>query len=115
VRGWEIVSFAGEDGEVNPVFEHKLHKDAVGSVQLHPFKPLLMTAAGSRDYLKEENGWSDPAENSSDESDTDEESGEDGPQEREGSGQGVKSNRPTDTALRIWSMSITLDRQNVDK
>ncbi|ODO09066.1 hypothetical protein I350_02665 [Cryptococcus amylolentus CBS 6273] len=46
VRVWDIV-----DPVCPVVWEQKLYNSAVGSVQFHPFYPLLLSCSGSRQYL----------------------------------------------------------------
>lgn len=46
--------------------------DAVGSVQLHPFKPLLLGASGSRSYLHTDNDYDSTDESGISDDDADE-------------------------------------------
>ncbi|WVQ84161.1 hypothetical protein IAT38_006308 [Cryptococcus sp. DSM 104549] len=90
VRIWDI-----NNSTEGPVFEKKLHDDAIGSVQFHPFQPLLLTCAGSRARRGE--AFSDASK--SDEEDGGERSGSRG----ETSVRKVES-RVADSRLRVWSM-----------
>jgi hypothetical protein len=81
VRVWDITNMNQE-----PIFEKRLykgmpvlnrlcsHRDAIGSVQLHPFRPLLLNVTGSRKSLHNSSNtvWedSDSDHSSSDEDDS---------------------------------------------
>lgn len=67
--------------------------DALHSVQLHPYKPLVLTAAGSRAYLQ--NTVDDVSSN---ESDSDSESDE-GDEELPAP---ATQRKPPDTRLVVW-------------
>ena len=87
---------------------YKLTSDAVGSVQIHPFKPLALAAAGSR-VVSSQRDDSDSSESESDSEDdeTDEET------EPDSLNQGIlagrssvtKSRKSRDDSLRIWSFA----------
>ncbi|WWD07776.1 hypothetical protein V865_005880 [Kwoniella europaea PYCC6329] len=96
VRIWDISTM-----DTKPIFEGKLHQDAVGSVQFHPFQPLLLTCSGSRKHLQDE--YEDDYESSFSESEEELED-ESGPED--GGNSSVKKGypRPIDATLRIWSM-----------
>ncbi|RSH86125.1 uncharacterized protein EHS24_004353 [Apiotrichum porosum] len=88
VRIWDIGS-----PSYDAVADLKLHNDAVNSVQFHPFKPLLLTSAGSRAFLQSED-----LELSSDESDSDSDSND------EPAPISIKTG-PKDSRMAIWSMA----------
>ncbi|WOO82789.1 Telomerase Cajal body protein 1 [Vanrija pseudolonga] len=88
LRVWDI-----SDGAFTLLLEDKLHEDALHSVQLHPYKPLVLTAAGSRAYLQ---NTVDDA--SSDEFDSDSES-DGGDDELLAP---TTQRKPPDTRLVVW-------------
>ncbi|WVQ74053.1 hypothetical protein IAR50_003636 [Cryptococcus sp. DSM 104548] len=69
VRVWDI-----NDPVLPVVWEQKLHDSAVGSVQFHPFYPLLLSCSGSRRYLDHTSGSDGDSSSSSSVSDSDDES-----------------------------------------
>jgi hypothetical protein len=83
--------------------------DAIGSVQFHPFKPLLMVSSGSRATPSTlDDVESDSAsESDSDDSDSDEQAGQ--VSERLQSFKPAPTTRlrprPLDDSLRIWSFA----------
>ena len=83
----------------------ELMADAVGSVQFHPFKPLMMASAGSRAppiETNDEESDSSESESESDEGDNDEEvvQGNERPSPKK-----TLRPRPLDDSLRIWSFA----------
>jgi WD40 repeat protein len=113
VKVWDI-----QDPECPVVFEEKLTAEAVGSVQLHPFKPLLLVSSGSRaaGVAAVIGGARGQAMWSSYDSETDESSssssGEDEDEDEAQTGNGVVERLPGHTlsktplsnaAIRIWS------------
>jgi hypothetical protein len=82
--------------------------DAIGSVQFHPFKPLMMATAGSRappTETEDEESSSSESESESDEDDSDEEAAQDSerPVLRRPVPRKTLRSRPLDDSLRIWS------------
>jgi hypothetical protein len=75
--------------------------DAVGSVHVHPYQPLILSCSGSRSYLKEslpESAASDSDSNS--ESETSNSSDED-----ETARTGTTETRASKATMRIWSFA----------
>lgn len=91
------------------VSRYKLTSDAIGSVQLHPFKPLVMAAAGSRG-VSSQRDHSDSSESESDSGDDDaddETEPANTPDRRYLAGRSsvTKSRKTLDDSLRIWSFA----------
>jgi hypothetical protein len=83
----------------------ELMADAIGSVQFHPFKPLMMASAGSRappTETEDEDSHSSEGESESGEDDSDEEVVQDN--ERPAHKKTLRP-RPLDDSLRIWSFA----------
>lgn len=86
---------------------YKLTSDAIGNVQIHPFKPLALAAAGSRVVSQRVDSDSSESESDSGDDETDEET------EPDSLNQGIlagrssvtKSRKPPDDSLRIWSFA----------
>jgi hypothetical protein len=93
---------------VRSCFDYKLIPDAIASVQFHPFKPLVMTSAGSRVISPQR----DESDSDSDDSGSDGEE-EESDDEIESADQASLSGRPTvtkgrrplDDTLRIWTFA----------
>lgn len=122
VTAWDIATMLSDQPEppapilqrkmangmsVNPT---KLIVDAIGSVQFHPFKPLVMASAGSRSMAVDVSGAD--SDSSDSDSDSDEDDSEDAEsQEAEDlttSRLPVKKSirsSPLDDSLRIWSFA----------
>jgi len=88
----------------------ELMADAVGSVQFHPFKPLMMASAGSRAppiETNDEESDSSESESESSEDDSDEEAVQDKQSLLPARPAPKKSlrPRPLDDSLRIWSFA----------
>jgi len=84
---------------------NELMADAIGSVQFHPFKPLMMASSGSRappTETEDEESSSSESESESDEDDSDEEAAQDS--ERLAPRK-TRRPRPLDDSLRIWSFA----------
>jgi hypothetical protein len=84
---------------------HKLMADAIGSVQFHPFKPLMMASAGSRvasTETEDEESDSSESESDSDEDDSDEEAVQD---DERPAPKKILRPTPLDDSLRIWSFA----------
>jgi hypothetical protein len=84
---------------------NELMADAIGSVQFHPFKPLMMASAGSRAPPTEtdtEESDSSESESESGEDDSDEEAVQDN--ERQAPKKTLRP-RPLEDSLRIWSFA----------
>ncbi|KAL1408959.1 hypothetical protein Q8F55_005773 [Vanrija albida] len=94
LRVWDI-----SDPTFSLLLEDKLHEDALHSVQLHPYRPLVLTAVGSRAYL--ENTVDDASSNASD-SDSD---GSDEDDDDEASSAAVR--KPLDTRVVMWDFGDT--------
>ncbi|WWC59351.1 uncharacterized protein I303_101903 [Kwoniella dejecticola CBS 10117] len=100
IKIWDLATM-----DTQPIFEEQLHQDAVGSVQLHPFQPLLLTCSGSRRHLQDGLSYEED-QSSSDESadgDTDETSSSED-EDQTYSRQSTTRPASRDTSLRIWSM-----------
>ncbi|OCF76835.1 hypothetical protein I204_02541 [Kwoniella mangroviensis CBS 8886] len=97
VRIWDISTM-----DTKAIFEEKLHQDAVGSVQFHPFQPLLLTCSGSRKHLQNE--YEDDDDESSSSEFEEESEDESGSEDRAISGVKKGYPQPFDATLRIWSM-----------
>ncbi|WVQ97961.1 hypothetical protein IAU59_005081 [Kwoniella sp. CBS 9459] len=116
LRVWDISGNVTTD---QPIFEKKLHDDAIGSVQFYPYQPLLLTCSGSRDHHRvndissSDSGSvtdSDSDSDSSLESDSEESAGE-----AEDKVVGDTHSRPPvapglrsasrDATLRVWSVA----------
>ncbi|KAF9475604.1 hypothetical protein BDN70DRAFT_935760 [Pholiota conissans] len=41
---------------ISPALQFKAHEDAVGSIAFHPFRPILLSASGSRHFLDDDDG-----------------------------------------------------------
>jgi hypothetical protein len=84
---------------------NELMADVIGSVQFHPFKPLMMASAGSRappTEMDDADSDSSESESESDEDDSDEEVVQD--DERPTPKKTMRP-RPLDDSLRIWSFA----------
>jgi hypothetical protein len=84
--------------------------DAIGSVQFHPFKPLMMASSGSRAAPTEtDDADSDSSENESEssEDDSDEEAVQDNQKSEPSRAAPRKTLRPgpLDDSLPIWSFA----------
>ena len=90
---------------------YELIPDAIGSVQLHPFKPLVMAAAGSRSTSPgQDDANSGSSESESDSEDEDTDDGADPantPDSRYLAGRSsvTKSRKTPDDSLRVWSFA----------
>jgi hypothetical protein len=83
----------------------ELMADAIGSVQLHPFKPLMMASAGSRappTETDDEESSSSESESESDEDVSVEEAVQDN---KRPAPKKTLRPRPLDDSLRIWSFA----------
>jgi len=88
---------------------YKLIPDAIGSLQIHPFKPLVLAAAGSR-VVPSQRDDSDSSESESDSGDdeTDEEAVLANTPDRTylaDRSSVTKSRKTPDDSLRIWSFA----------
>ncbi|WVW78569.1 hypothetical protein I302_100525 [Kwoniella bestiolae CBS 10118] len=99
VRIWDLSTLNPQ-----PIFQQELHQDAIGSVQFHPFQPLLLTCSGSRKHLQQ------TFESEDESSSSEEEDGSEADTSKEESGsEGVVSSfvtgrwRPLDATMRVWS------------
>lgn len=114
VKIWDIVS-----PEVPIVFDKKLHngepclsclytlltskKDAVGSVHLHPYYPLLLTSSGSR-FITASESKSDNDEASEDsQSDSDSDDSDSGHENEGGRGTATPRSKIKDSTMKVWS------------
>ena len=88
--------------------QYKLIPDAIASVQIHPFKPLALAAAGSR-VVSSQRDDSDSSESESDGGDdeTDEETEPDSLNQGilPGRSSVMKSRKTPDDSLRVWSFA----------
>jgi len=89
---------------------HELMADAIGSVQFHPFKPLMMASSGSRappTETEDEESSSSESESESDEDDSDEKAAQDSerPVLRRPATKKTLRPRPLDDSLRVWSFA----------
>nr|XP_031861950.1 uncharacterized protein CI109_002780 [Kwoniella shandongensis]KAA5529022.1 hypothetical protein CI109_002780 [Kwoniella shandongensis] len=99
VRVWDIT----KSDLSKPVLREKLHN--VGSVQFHPFQPLLLTCSGSRTCLGDVID-SDDSSDSGQQSSNDEESEDDSnstQKDRSRKTTPKKPSRLVDSTLKIWS------------
>ncbi|WWC86988.1 uncharacterized protein L201_001869 [Kwoniella dendrophila CBS 6074] len=104
IKIWDIATM-----DTKPRFEENLHQDAVGSIQFHPFQPLLLTCSGSRKHLQNEPQYLDD-DSSSSESDGDSDGeandssdvdvGKDNSDDPKST---KKRQPPSDSTLKIWS------------
>jgi hypothetical protein len=98
-------SLSAEWQQVRLQIMHELTADAIGSVQFHPFKPLMMASSGSRAppiETEDEESSSSESDSESDEDDSDEEAVQD--TERPARKKTLRP-RPLDDSLRIWSFA----------
>ncbi|ADV24623.1 guanyl nucleotide binding protein, putative [Cryptococcus gattii WM276] len=98
IRIWDIVS-----PEVPIVFEKKLHNDAVSSVHLHPYYPLLLTSSGSRIITASESK-SDSDETSEDpQSDSDSDDFNSRHENEGDRGTAAPRSKVKDSTMKVWS------------
>ncbi|WRT64862.1 uncharacterized protein IL334_001798 [Kwoniella shivajii] len=110
IKVWDITTM-----DPIPIFEENLHRDAVGSVQFHPYQSLLLTCSGSRKHLTNRHHLSDD-ESSTSGSDDETDSNEDD-DSINAIHQAVTRTppKPLDATLRIWSVSPSSKSSNLEQ
>ncbi|EAL20959.1 hypothetical protein CNBD5600 [Cryptococcus deneoformans B-3501A] len=97
VKVWDIIS-----PEVPVVFEEKLYNDAVSSVQLHPYYPLLLTSSGSRN-MTASGSTLDNESNEGSQSDSDSDDSASGLENEGSGGMTTPIGNIKDSTMKIWS------------
>ncbi|OWZ78561.1 guanyl nucleotide binding protein [Cryptococcus neoformans Bt85] len=97
VRIWDIIS-----PEVPVVFEKKLHNDAVSSVQLHLYYPLLLTSSGSRNMTVSGSSLNNESSEGS-QSDSDSDDSDSGLENENSKSMTTPRSKIKDSTMKVWS------------